>query len=404
MAVTFKLNRKVNFGQELVLVGSTDALGGWELARAPHMTWNDGDVWTATIELPAGTHVEYKFALWDPHNPPVWENCPNRAFSVPAATVVTCAWDEPESTTCEPALEDGSSDAINDSPAPAFRPATVVASYEANGELKVEGRATTALKNGKASAADGAYSPEQLEFLKRKLETTHAGPSAVRQPAAYPNGHANGHANGATQYTPEQLEFMRRSGKLGGSSSPAPSQPTRGASPAASASASGAQYNPEQLAFLQRSGKSPSPAPAVRRSASPPPHARRSSSPPPHAARRSASPPPPAARVNGSAAASSAQYSPEQLAFLQRSGKTPSPPPTAARQQSAQPARGSASPAPSAAGTQYTPEQLEFLRRSGKLGNSASPSPRPAAQRSASPAAGQYTPEQLEFLRRSGKL
>lgn len=54
-------------------------------------------------------------------SPPVWENCPNRAFSVPAATVVTCAWDEPGATTCEPALEDGSSDSIQDVPAPAFR-------------------------------------------------------------------------------------------------------------------------------------------------------------------------------------------------------------------------------------------------------------------------------------------
>ncbi|KAI7840404.1 hypothetical protein COHA_005835 [Chlorella ohadii] len=263
MAVTFKLNRKVNFGQELVLVGSTDSLGGWELARAPHMTWNEGDLWTATIELPAGTHVEYKFALWDPHSPPVWENCPNRAFSVPAATVVTCAWDEPGATTCEPALEDGSSDSIQDVPAPAFRPATVVASYEANGHVTVEGRTTTAVKNGKASATDGAYSAEQLDFLKRKLETTHAAPSAVRQPAVYPNGHANGHANGSAEYTPEQLEFLRRSGKLNGSASPAPSQPARGASPAAASSAGGAQYTPEQLAFLQRSGKSPSPAPAA---------------------------------------------------------------------------------------------------------------------------------------------
>lgn len=55
-----------------------------------------------------------------PCSAPVWENCPNRAFSVPAATVVTCAWDEPGATTCEPALEDGSSD-IQDVPAPAFR-------------------------------------------------------------------------------------------------------------------------------------------------------------------------------------------------------------------------------------------------------------------------------------------
>lgn len=50
-----------------MLVGSADALGGWELSRAPHMTWSEGDLWSATVELPAGANIEYKFALWDPH-------------------------------------------------------------------------------------------------------------------------------------------------------------------------------------------------------------------------------------------------------------------------------------------------------------------------------------------------
>lgn len=58
---------QVNFGQSLVLVGSAEELGGWQLEHAPGMTWTEGDVWTATVELPAGAHVEYKFALTDPH-------------------------------------------------------------------------------------------------------------------------------------------------------------------------------------------------------------------------------------------------------------------------------------------------------------------------------------------------
>lgn len=58
---------QVNFGQALVLVGSAEQLGSWQLEHAPTMTWGEGDVWTASLELPAGANIEYKFALTDPH-------------------------------------------------------------------------------------------------------------------------------------------------------------------------------------------------------------------------------------------------------------------------------------------------------------------------------------------------
>lgn len=58
---------QVNFGQSLALVGNAEQLGAWNLEHAPTMTWGEGDVWTSTLELPAGADVEYKFALVDPH-------------------------------------------------------------------------------------------------------------------------------------------------------------------------------------------------------------------------------------------------------------------------------------------------------------------------------------------------
>lgn len=37
--------RRVPFGQQLLVVGSAEALGAWDTARGALMTWNEGDVW-----------------------------------------------------------------------------------------------------------------------------------------------------------------------------------------------------------------------------------------------------------------------------------------------------------------------------------------------------------------------
>jgi hypothetical protein len=48
------------------VVGDVDQLGGWELERAPHMVWTEGDVWQATVDMPSGTAAEFKFVLSSP--------------------------------------------------------------------------------------------------------------------------------------------------------------------------------------------------------------------------------------------------------------------------------------------------------------------------------------------------
>ena len=61
--------RRVCFGQSVVLTGDAEELGGWDLGRAPRMEWSEGHNgehhWTATVSLPAGATLEYKFVIED---------------------------------------------------------------------------------------------------------------------------------------------------------------------------------------------------------------------------------------------------------------------------------------------------------------------------------------------------
>lgn len=58
---------QVHFGQQVVLVGSHERLGAWCLdTGAVRMAWTVGNDWSATLELPLGAELEYKFAVVDP--------------------------------------------------------------------------------------------------------------------------------------------------------------------------------------------------------------------------------------------------------------------------------------------------------------------------------------------------
>jgi hypothetical protein len=51
-------------GQNVVLVGSHPSMGSWSLDGALPMTWTDGHVWKASIEVPADSmDLEYKVRL-----------------------------------------------------------------------------------------------------------------------------------------------------------------------------------------------------------------------------------------------------------------------------------------------------------------------------------------------------
>lgn len=49
-------------GDKVLVCGGCRALGNWEPDAAPSLTWGEGDVWTATLEVPPGTH-EYKVCV-----------------------------------------------------------------------------------------------------------------------------------------------------------------------------------------------------------------------------------------------------------------------------------------------------------------------------------------------------
>ena len=49
----------------LVLLFHHARTGAWNLEGAAELHWSDGDRWSATVELPAGRVVEYKYVVLD---------------------------------------------------------------------------------------------------------------------------------------------------------------------------------------------------------------------------------------------------------------------------------------------------------------------------------------------------
>ncbi|GBF93653.1 hypothetical protein Rsub_06756 [Raphidocelis subcapitata] len=66
--VSFRLPYRVDFGQDVAVVGSIDEFGSWQPHRAVALRWTEGDWWTGDVELPAGTNVqmEYKYVIRNP--------------------------------------------------------------------------------------------------------------------------------------------------------------------------------------------------------------------------------------------------------------------------------------------------------------------------------------------------
>lgn len=69
LQLTFSVPRRVDFGHHLLIVGSNDKLGGWDVGRGVQMQWTEGDVWVAELQVPAAERLalEYKYVVQDDH-------------------------------------------------------------------------------------------------------------------------------------------------------------------------------------------------------------------------------------------------------------------------------------------------------------------------------------------------
>jgi alpha-amylase len=83
--VAIAVRRETQPGQDVWVVGSLPALGEWDLEKALALTWTEGHVWRATIEVAPATAVEYKAVLKNGDGSMIWEGGENQAAEAPAA-------------------------------------------------------------------------------------------------------------------------------------------------------------------------------------------------------------------------------------------------------------------------------------------------------------------------------
>ncbi|KAL4529306.1 hypothetical protein Ndes2526B_g04135 [Nannochloris sp. 'desiccata'] len=100
LQLTVSLKLSVAYGEHIRLVGNSSEFGSWELEGAPELTWTEGDIWTATLDLPAGFSSEYKFVHYIPGQQPIWEFTENRFLTIPKSTAskpisLDLTWCEP---------------------------------------------------------------------------------------------------------------------------------------------------------------------------------------------------------------------------------------------------------------------------------------------------------------------
>ncbi|PFH45132.1 carbohydrate-binding module family 20 protein [Amanita thiersii Skay4041] len=94
VSVTFQETATTTFGENVFLVGSIPELGSWAPDSAIALSSATYPVWATTVNLPAGTAVEYKFIRKETDGSVVWESDPNRQLTTGStgSQTVTASW------------------------------------------------------------------------------------------------------------------------------------------------------------------------------------------------------------------------------------------------------------------------------------------------------------------------
>ncbi|QJW35995.1 carbohydrate-binding module family 20 domain-containing protein [Cellulosimicrobium protaetiae] len=86
---SFAVTATTTWGQGVLVVGSIPALGSWAPANGVALSAGTYPVWTATLDLPAGTSFAYKYVKRDGGGNIVWESGSNRTATVGQDGTVT---------------------------------------------------------------------------------------------------------------------------------------------------------------------------------------------------------------------------------------------------------------------------------------------------------------------------
>lgn len=96
--VEFRLQYHTYFGQTVAVVGSSPALGSWNVACAVKLHWTEGNIWVGKVTLNYDCKtVEYKYIVFDAPSgrkapPVIWEPGSNHTIDldkIPPRTMLT---------------------------------------------------------------------------------------------------------------------------------------------------------------------------------------------------------------------------------------------------------------------------------------------------------------------------
>ena len=82
----------ISKGDVVLLVGGSEQLGAWDPTRAVEAT-RDGNDFVATVQVPRGDVLEYKFVVREDGGALVWEQRDNRYQLVLGAGTVSARWE-----------------------------------------------------------------------------------------------------------------------------------------------------------------------------------------------------------------------------------------------------------------------------------------------------------------------
>ena len=87
VTVTFNVLVATQYGENVYISGSTSELGDWDtnlaIALSAECYTAENPIWHATVTLPAGFEVQYKFIKRERNGSMVWEIGNNREYTIP---------------------------------------------------------------------------------------------------------------------------------------------------------------------------------------------------------------------------------------------------------------------------------------------------------------------------------
>jgi alpha-amylase len=89
IAVSFEVNATTIFGENMFVVGNVAALSNWSASGGVALSSAAYPLWRATVNLAAGTTVEYKYIKRNGSGAVTWESGANRVVAVPTSGTVS---------------------------------------------------------------------------------------------------------------------------------------------------------------------------------------------------------------------------------------------------------------------------------------------------------------------------